>query len=75
MTLAEGSPAQGISLADLELPREVTVVAVVRNDRLVVPRGDTVLNAGDEVLLLVTGEAEDAVQRILVGTEARRTLP
>src|ERR1700722_7814375 len=72
VALAEGSPAQGISLADLELPREVTVVAVVRNDRLVVPRGDTVLNPGDEVLLLVTGEAEDAVQRILVGPDARR---
>ncbi|HUO47621.1 MAG TPA: TrkA family potassium uptake protein [Acidimicrobiales bacterium] len=70
VTLAEGSPAQGISLADLGLPREVTVVAVVRQDRLVVPRGDTVLNPGDEVLLLVTGEAEDAVQRILVGTPA-----
>jgi trk system potassium uptake protein TrkA len=67
VTLAEGSPARGTSLADLDLPRDVTVVAVVRNDRLVVPRGDTVLNAGDEVLVLVTGEAEDAVQRILVG--------
>ena len=70
VTLAEGSPAQGISLADLGLPREVTVVAVVRQDHLVVPRGDTVLNPGDEVLLLVTGEAEDAVQRILVGAPA-----
>jgi trk system potassium uptake protein TrkA len=67
VTLAEGSPAQGTSLADLALPRDVTVVAVVRRDHLVVPRGDTVLNPGDEVLLLVTGDAEDAVQRILVG--------
>jgi trk system potassium uptake protein len=67
VTLAEGSPAEGVSLADLGLPRDVTVVAVVRNDRLVVPRGDTVLGAGDEVLLLVTGDAEPAVQRILVG--------
>ena len=67
VTLAEGSPACGISLADLELPRDVTVVAVVRHDRLVVPRGDTVLVSGDEVLVLVTGDAEDAVQRLLVG--------
>ncbi len=67
VTLAEGSPAAGTSLADLELPRDATVVAVVRRDRLVVPRGDTVLNAGDEVMVLVTGDAEKSVQHLLVG--------
>jgi len=67
VTLAEGSPAEGIALADLEIPRDATIVAVVRQDRLVVPRGDTVLCAGDEVLALVIGDAEDAVRRLLVG--------
>ncbi|HXW33036.1 MAG TPA: NAD-binding protein [Acidimicrobiales bacterium] len=66
VTLAEASPAAGISIADLGVPRDATVVAVVRNDRLVVPRGDTILLAGDEVLVLVTGESEQAVQRLLV---------
>ena len=68
VTLAEGSPAEGVTLADLELPRSATVVAVVREDHLVVPRGDTVLTAGDEVLLLVTGDAEPMVQQLLVGS-------
>jgi trk system potassium uptake protein TrkA len=67
VTLAEGSPAEGIALADLDIPRDATIVAVVRQDRLVVPRGDTVLSAGDEVLALVIGDAEDAVRRLLVG--------
>ena len=39
VTLAEGSPAAGTSLVDLQFPRDATVVAVVRGDRLVVPRG------------------------------------
>ena len=67
VTLADDSPAVGVSLADLEIPRDATVVAVVRSDRLVVPRGDTVLEPGDEVLALVTGQSEQAVQSILVG--------
>ncbi len=67
VTLAEDSPAEGIALADLDIPRDATIVAVVRQDRLVVPRGDTVLSAGDEVLALVIGDAEDAVRRLLVG--------
>ncbi|MDR3651198.1 MAG: TrkA family potassium uptake protein [Acidimicrobiales bacterium] len=67
VTLAEGSPAAGSSLVDLQFPRDATVVAVVRGDRLVVPRGDTVLDAGDEVMVLVTGDAERSVQQLLVG--------
>ena len=41
VTLAEDSPANGTAIADLAFPRDATVVAVVRADRLVVPRGDT----------------------------------
>ncbi len=66
ITLASGSPAAGRSIADIGVPRDATVVAVVRDDRLVVPRGDTVLGPGDEVLLLVTGESEPEVQRLFV---------
>jgi trk system potassium uptake protein len=67
VTLAEDSPAAGTSLVELHFPRDATVVAVVRGDRLVVPQGDTVLDVGDEVMVLVTGEAEAAVQQLLVG--------
>src|ERR1700733_44000 len=66
ITLAEDSPANGIALADLDFPRDGVVVAVVRADRLIVPRGDTVLQSGDEVLVLVTADAEDAVQAFLM---------
>ncbi|MCK4177127.1 potassium channel family protein [Aciditerrimonas ferrireducens] len=70
VTLAEDSPAAGRSIADLGIPRDATVVAVVREERVVVPRGDTTLCAGDEVLLLVMGSAEPEVQRLLVGAQA-----
>jgi Trk K+ transport system NAD-binding subunit len=40
---------------------------VVRNDRIVVPRGDTMIRVGDEVLVLVTTDSEDDVRRILTG--------
>ncbi len=41
---------------------------MLRHDRVVVPRGDTRLLAGDEVLVLVTDESIDGVREIL--TEA-----
>lgn len=67
VTLADDSPAAGSTIADLGVPRDATVVAVVRGDRLIVPRGDTRLAVGDEVLALLTADAEDAMQRLLVG--------
>lgn len=68
VTLAEGSPAIGQSIADLNLPRDATVVAVMREGHVVVPRGDTVLGGGDEILALVTAESEDDVKGLLVGS-------
>jgi trk system potassium uptake protein len=66
VTLAPGSPAAGTELSRLGMPREATVVAVVRRAHVVVPRGDTVLEAGDEVLVLVSADAEDVVRSLLV---------
>ena len=67
VTLAEDSPAGGRRIADLGMPRDASVVALVRERRVVVPRGDTTLLAGDEVIALVTVDSEDAVRGILVG--------
>jgi trk system potassium uptake protein TrkA len=67
ITLAEDSPANDRAITDLDFPRDAVVVAVVRADRLIVPKGDTRLQSGDEVLVLVAAEAEDAVQALLVG--------
>jgi trk system potassium uptake protein TrkA len=67
VTLAEGSPADGKEIVALGLPRDSTVVAVLREDHVVVPRGDTVLYVGDEVLVMVTDDSEQEVRQILIG--------
>ncbi|NBN89200.1 MAG: TrkA family potassium uptake protein [Actinobacteria bacterium] len=70
VTLAASSPAIGKSLTSLNFPRESTVVAVLRDGHVIVPRGDTVVLAGDEVMMLSLAEAESDVRRILIGPEA-----
>ncbi len=67
VTLADDSPARDREIVELGLPRDSTVVAVIRSERVVVPRGDTVIRAGDEVLVLVTEDSEAEVRRILTG--------
>jgi trk system potassium uptake protein TrkA len=67
VTLAEKSPAAGIAIADLEMPREAAVVAVVRDRKVLAPHSETVLAAGDEVLLVTSADSEETVRRFLVG--------
>ena len=67
-TLTDQSPSAGQDIAELGLPRDSTVVAIVRNDRIVVPRGDTIIRIGDEVLVLVTTDSEEEVRQILTGS-------
>jgi trk system potassium uptake protein TrkA len=68
VTLADNATVVGREIKDVTIPRDATFVAIVRKDHVVMPRGDTVLQAGDEVLAIVTPESEDLVRSVL--TEA-----
>ena len=66
VTLAESSPAVGRSIAALGLPRDATIVAVVRDSHVEVPTRETTLKAGDEVIVLATSDAEAAIKELLI---------
>jgi trk system potassium uptake protein TrkA len=67
VTLAEDTPVSGQPIRDLQVPRDATLVAVVRDDHVLFARGDTVLYPGDEVLALVTTDSEESVRQLLTG--------
>lgn len=67
VTLADDSPAIDQAIRDIAVPRDATIVAVIRGEHVVMPRGDTVFEARDEVLALVTPDSEEEVRRILTG--------
>lgn len=63
--LERGAKADGQRIADLPLPPDCLLMAVVRGEEILVPRGETVLQPGDEVLALVRGEAGRALHALL----------
>ena len=67
VTLDEKSLAVDKEIQELGLPRDSTVVAVVRAGRVIVPRGDTMVRVADEVIVLVTEDSEEDVRHILTG--------
>jgi trk system potassium uptake protein TrkA len=65
VTLADDAAVVGQAIKDLDVPRDATFVAVVRDEHVVMARGDTTFHAGDEVLALVTPESEDLIRSML----------
>lgn len=56
-TIEEGSPIIGKKLKEVELPKEALVGTIHRNDQVLIPDGETVLQQGDKALLI--GRRED----------------
>ena len=67
VTLDGDSPAVKAEVGSIGLPRGAAVVALVRDGHVVVPRSDTILDTGDEVLLLVSAQcADDEIRTLLL---------
>lgn len=68
LTLAGDAPAVGQTVAELGLPTEATLVAVVREHHVIIPLPGTVLEAGDELLAVVSADAEEELRLLLEAT-------
>jgi len=68
VTLADNAVVVDKAISEIDLPRNATFVAVVRGEQVVMPRGDTVFEAGDEILAMVTPDSEEEVRQLLTGT-------
>jgi trk system potassium uptake protein TrkA len=66
--LIASSPVANKALAEIRLPPEAVIISVLRGDEVLVPSGDTVLQAGDTVIALVKEEREEELRRIFAET-------
>jgi trk system potassium uptake protein TrkA len=53
MEVTDDAPAAGRRVIDIDLPDGSLIISVLREGGGIVPRGDTVIEAGDEVLLVL----------------------
>ncbi|HSL00347.1 MAG TPA: Trk system potassium transporter TrkA [Rubrobacteraceae bacterium] len=69
VVLTEGSPAVGRALRDVRLPEGSLVVGVLRGGEALVPRGNTVLERRDHVLLITEHRrVSEAVRSVATDT-------
>ncbi|MDI6717282.1 MAG: NAD-binding protein [Actinomycetota bacterium] len=67
MDLPRNTPIDGKKLVDIKLPKKVVLVSVIRDDEVIIPRGNTILKAGDAVIALTVPDNEQALRDILAG--------
>lgn len=61
----EASPVLGKQIVDLQLPKSALIVLITRDDDYIVPRGGTVLHAGDRLLVLAEKEHFNEVRSLV----------
>ncbi len=65
IAVAAGSEADGSRIKDLGLAGDTLVSSIVRKDRIIPPRGDTIVLAGDVLFVLASTARIDAISEAL----------
>ena len=61
LEVSPDAPADGRRVADVRLPEGSLIISVLRDGKGFVPTGETVIEAGDEILLVLDPGLEDAI--------------
>jgi trk system potassium uptake protein TrkA len=65
LTLEPGSMVVGRPMYELRLPRDSAIVAIIREEHVVIPQPETLLAEGDELMAIATPEVEEELRRAL----------
>lgn len=67
ITLPPAAPHAGRSVAEVALPRDVALVAIIRGRRVIAPSGDDTLEPGDELVFVCDEDAEEGTRSVILG--------
>ena len=66
LVVPQAAQVGGMPIRDIEIPRDCVVAAVIRSDKFVVPRGDTVIQAGDHVVFVGPTDATKGAREVFM---------
>jgi potassium/hydrogen antiporter len=64
--IEEGSKVVDKPIYELKLPEDTLITAIIRGDKVITPRGNTQLNQGDIIYVLVTKNKREQVKQIFL---------
>jgi CIC family chloride channel protein len=60
----DGSPCVGKKISEIPFPHECVIASVRRGGQVFIPRGNTMLESGDTLVIVAQGQARDEVLRL-----------
>jgi trk system potassium uptake protein TrkA len=69
--LREDSPAAGLSIESIALPGEALIGGIIREGKVLIPKGGSQLLGADRLILIATEASMDEAMRMLVGNNAK----
>lgn len=70
VTIPENAPVSGKQLWQIQLPHDVVIGCLLRNDSALIPRGDTKIHVGDTLIVIANSEQlQEAVQVLTWGNK------
>ncbi len=67
--LPKNSALTGLSIKELDLPKAVLLLSIIHEKEHIIPKGETVLKQGDQIILLCLREVMTTVENILTETK------
>ncbi|MCL6471480.1 MAG: NAD-binding protein [Firmicutes bacterium] len=67
MDLPSDTPVSGKKIMDVKLPKEIVLVSIIRNEEVIIPRGNTIISAGDSIIAVTSPDKEQVLRDILTG--------
>ena len=64
MTLPPDTALEGVTLKDVDLPESSLVISIVRGDAMMIPNGNTVIHANDEIVAVCEGKSQKQLLRV-----------
>lgn len=66
LTLPDNSACIGKSVAEINLPDDASLAAIIRDGHVITPAGHDVFSAGDELIFIASAKAEESLKSCFV---------
>lgn len=63
-TLPEHSKLDGMALKNVTMPKSSLIVSIVRQEKLIIPQGDTIIHSGDEIVAVCDGNNQKELMKL-----------
>ena len=69
LVIRPGAPCAGKHISEVKWPKDTVIATLRRGRRIIVPHGDTLLQADDVLVMVTAGDARDALSQLCQSVE------